>query len=250
MFLLTRLSRQKPTSISNLFTRHLSSADAASTSSYSKLRDHYSFVAPASLSPTPQNPNPNPTKKKPKPKYRPPSSLEVQRKLRSDLPFDFRYSYTESSPAVRPIGLREPKFSPFGPGRLDREWTGVCAPAVSPKAKSVDEDGVEDPKLEEKRRTMRARIQGAPLTNAERKALVDKCHRSRTKKQVQLGIHLSSKVPIFYWICNDLYLCFDNQMLIFLSSYRIVEVELEELFRAVGCLRIVELMLEKACYCC
>ncbi|KAL5792520.1 hypothetical protein ACOSP7_001114 [Xanthoceras sorbifolium] len=181
---LTRLSRHKLPRL----TRHLSSVTTTTNTgaSYSKLRDHYSFKPPPSLSPTPQSPNPNPIKKKSKPKYRPPSSLDAPKKIRSNLPFDFRYSYTESSPTVRPIGLREPKFSPFGPGRLDREWTGVCAPAVDPKARSVDE-GAEDPKLEEKRRLMRERIQGAPLTNAERKALVEKCHRSRNKRQVQLG---------------------------------------------------------------
>ncbi|GJX69847.1 hypothetical protein Tco_0305574 [Tanacetum coccineum] len=35
-------------------------------------------------------------------------------------------------PDVRLIGLCEPKYSPFGPGRLDRQWTGVCAPATYP----------------------------------------------------------------------------------------------------------------------
>ena len=87
---------------------------------------------------------------------------------------------------MRPIGLREPKYSPFGPGRLDREWTGVCAPAVDPKVKSVE--GSEDPKLEEKRRRTRERIQGTPLTEAERRILVEKCQRNRTKRQINLGI--------------------------------------------------------------
>ena len=86
---------------------------------------------------------------------------------------------------VRPIGLREPKYSPFGPGLLDREWTGVCAPAVDPKVRSVD--GKEDPKLEEKRRMMREKILGEPLTAAERKILVEKCQRHRTKRQINLG---------------------------------------------------------------
>lgn len=87
---------------------------------------------------------------------------------------------------MRPTGLREPKYSPFGPGRLDREWTGVCAPAKDPKVKSV-EGGAEDPNLDEKRILMRGRIQGEPLTNAERKALVEKCHRNQTKRQINLG---------------------------------------------------------------
>ncbi|CAN1792959.1 CRS2-associated factor 1, mitochondrial [Linum perenne] len=95
--------------------------------------------------------------------------------MHSDLPFDFRYSYSESSRSVRPIGLREPKYSPFGPRRLDRKWTGVCAPAVDPK------------NLEEERRKRRERIQGEPLTNAERKILVLSCQRNKTKRQINLG---------------------------------------------------------------
>ncbi|CAN0824599.1 CRS2-associated factor 1, mitochondrial [Linum grandiflorum] len=95
--------------------------------------------------------------------------------MHSDLPFDFRYSYSESSQSVRPIGLREPKYSPFGPRRLDRKWTGVCAPAVDPK------------NLEEERRRRRERIQGEPLTNAERKILVQSCQRNKTKRQINLG---------------------------------------------------------------
>ena len=87
---------------------------------------------------------------------------------------------------MRPIGLREPKYSPFGPGLLDREWTGVCAPAVDPKVRSVD--GKEDPKLEEKRRRMREKTLGEPLTAAERKILVEKCQRHRTKRQINLGM--------------------------------------------------------------
>ncbi|XVF73324.1 hypothetical protein PTKIN_Ptkin12aG0192500 [Pterospermum kingtungense] len=182
--ILTRLSRPKqpPLLITvTLITRHLSTSPSAS-----KLRDHYCFQPPPSLSPDPQksNPNPNPSKKK-KPRYRPPSSLDQIKPIYSDLPFDFRFSYTESSPTVRPIGLREPKYSPFGPERLDREWTGVCAPAVDPKVKSVE--GSEDPKLEGKRKLLRGRIQGAPLTEAERKFLVEKCQRNRTKRQINLG---------------------------------------------------------------
>ncbi|KAL2495593.1 Uncharacterized protein Fot_39350 [Forsythia ovata] len=43
------------------------------------------------------------------------------------------FSYTESSPNVRPIGLRKPKYFPFKRGRLDRGWTGVCAPMIDLK---------------------------------------------------------------------------------------------------------------------
>lgn len=90
---------------------------------------------------------------------------------------------------MRPIGLREPKYSPFGPGRLDRTWTGVCAPAVDLKVKSVDDGvGEEGLDLEEKRTVMREKIQGKPLTKAEGKILVDKCQRNKTKKQINLGM--------------------------------------------------------------
>ncbi|KAB2074506.1 hypothetical protein ES319_A07G157300v1 [Gossypium barbadense] len=177
---LTSLSRQKPPSLFitvRFLTRHLST---------SKLRDHYSFQPPPSLSLDPQKSKSNSNShKKQKPKYRPPSSLDQIKPIYSDLPFDFRFSYTESSPTVRPIGLREPKYSPFGPGRLDREWTGVCAPAVDPKVKSLE--GTEDPNLEAKRKLLRGRIQGAPLTEAERKFLVEKCQRNRNKRQINLG---------------------------------------------------------------
>lgn len=192
---LIRLSRQKPPPLSfsvTLLTRLLSSSS-------SKLHDHYSFKPPPSLSPKPHNPNANPNpipKKKQKPQYRPPSSLDRTglKPIQSELPFDFRYSYTESSPTVRPIGLREPKYSPFGPGRLNREWTGVCAPAMDPKARSLE--AAEDPKLEEKRKEMRERVQGEPLTEAERKLLVDKCQRHKTKRQINLG---TNKFVFFFF---------------------------------------------------
>ncbi|GFY92409.1 RNA-binding CRS1 / YhbY (CRM) domain-containing protein [Actinidia rufa] len=189
---ISRTSRRRwpPLSLSSV-RQHLLYSSATTTSS-SNLYDKYSFKPPISLHKSP-NPNPNPDKtstttKKAKTPYRPPSSLDRggAKPTRSDLPFDFRFSYTESDPAVRPIGLREPKYSPFGPDRLDRVWTGVCAPAVDPRVGSV-EDEKEDPKLEEKRAKMRERILGEPLTSAERKALVDRCQRNRTKRQINLG---------------------------------------------------------------
>ncbi|KAG4940154.1 hypothetical protein JHK87_044025 [Glycine soja] len=103
----------------------------------------------------------------------------------NDLPFDFRFSYTESSAKVRPIGLREPKYSPFGPGRVDRKWTGVCAPAVDPTVESLE--GPEDPKLEEQRKKKREMIQGKPLSSEERKTLVSQFERSKTNRHVNLG---------------------------------------------------------------
>lgn len=206
---LAKLSRQRPVRISlspPLSTRHLSS----------KLHEHYAFKPPPTLSPSPQNQslNCNPStnlKKQKKPPYRPPSSLDRTglEPIRSKLPFDFRHSYTETNPNVRPIGLREPKYSPFGPGRLNREWTGVCAPAVSPKVKSVE--GVEDPKLEERRKAMRESILGKPLTEAERKILVERCQRGKTKRQINLGMircqkfdlwFLKEKSIFFFWLSD------------------------------------------------
>lgn len=131
-----RTSRRKySTTRRHLFSTLAATTTSTSSSSSSNLHQKYSFKPPQSLHPNPNPKPPNQSKKKTKPPYRPPSSLDRTgtKPLRSDLPFDFRFSYTESSPAVRPIGLREPKYSPFGPGRLDREWTGVCAPAVNPK---------------------------------------------------------------------------------------------------------------------
>ncbi|PIA47952.1 hypothetical protein AQUCO_01400507v1 [Aquilegia coerulea] len=178
--------------------RFFSSSTSSSLPSSSKLHD-YRFKPPSSLSP--QNPNPNfnfvkntttpiPTpnkKKRTKPLYKPPSSLDRTnfKPIHSDLPFDFQYSYTETSRKVRPIGLREPKYSPFGPGRVDRVWTGVCAPAIDPTVKSVD--GKEDDKLEEKRKKWRECVLGEPLTEAERKILIQKCQKHKTKRQVNLG---------------------------------------------------------------
>ncbi|KAH1149631.1 hypothetical protein GYH30_043925 [Glycine max] len=183
MSLLTRLTRQNP-SRATLLTRHLSSAA-------SKLHSNYTFKPPSSLAPQPQCSNFPPSKpnqKKPKPRYRPPSSLDQagRKPVRSnDLPFDFRFSYTESSAKVRPIGLREPKYSPFGPGRVDRKWTGVCAPAVDPTVESLE--GPEDPKLEEQRKKKREMIQGKPLSSEERKTLVSQFERSKTNRHVNLG---------------------------------------------------------------
>lgn len=210
--ILSRISRQKQTySILSLFPNRLFSSSIPPPS---KLKD-YSFKPPHTL----LNPNPNfvdnqkDTKvntKKLKPLYKPPSSLDRTglKPLHSELPFDFRFSYTESNPAVRPIGLREPKYSPFGPSRIDRVWTGVCAPVIDPAVKSVD--GNEDVKLEEKRKRLREAILGKPLSNAERKILVDKCQRNKTKRQVNLGIVTSFSSSFSSLVCEIGYIiaCF------------------------------------------
>lgn len=186
MMMIRLLSRNNSSSFSNLPTRclHGASSDEA-VSTYSRLRDIYNFHPPPPASEDPERKK----KKPPKPQYRPPSSLEGVKKMHSSLPFDFRFSYTESSSSVRPIGLREPKYSPFGPDRLNREWTGVCAPAVE-----------EDPKLEEIRRKEREKIQGPPLTEAERKFLVELCQRNKTKRQINLG-----RDGLTHNMLNDIY---------------------------------------------
>ncbi|CAF2034423.1 CRS2-associated factor 1, mitochondrial [Brassica napus] len=188
------LSRNNSSSFNNLLTRCLHGASSDETvSTYSRLLDRYNFHPPPPASEDPQ-------KKPPKPQYRPPSSLEGVKKMHSSLPFDFRFSYTESSSSVRPIGLREPKYSPFGPDRLNREWTGVCAPAVEPNVETVEGGGGEDPKLEEKRRKEREKIQGPPLTEAERKFLVELCQRNKTKRQINLG-----RDGLTHNMLNDIY---------------------------------------------
>lgn len=202
--MLRLFSRQKNQILSLSTTRHLFSTAAAASSS--NLYSKYSFVPPPSLKPQNPNSTQSPPKKQPKPRYRPPSSLDRtgEKPLQSKLPFDFRFSYTESSPDVRPIGLREPKYSPFGPGKLDRVWTGVCAPVFDPKVGSPDDEKT----VEAKRRVARERIQGEPLTNAERKAIVERCQRHKTKRQVNLGIHFFWKKIIYFVIyCLLLLLC-------------------------------------------
>ncbi|KAK9749308.1 hypothetical protein RND81_02G116900 [Saponaria officinalis] len=201
---LTFISRHKLHHLRLL--RHLSTTAATAPSS-SNLHSKYSFTPPSSLTPpNPRNPNPNPPPKPPKkPRYRPPSSLETTTaadkkyiRRRRTLPFDYRFSYTESNPNSRPIGLREPRYSPFGPGRLDRVWTGICAPVKPPRVTSVDGDdgdddwgtvvvAGEDEKLAKKRRIMREQVLGKELTEAERKILVDNCLRGKTKSQINLG---------------------------------------------------------------
>ncbi|XP_073027240.1 CRS2-associated factor 1, mitochondrial [Primulina eburnea] len=183
---LSQLSRRKPPPA---ITCHHCFSTTTSVSS-SKLRSKYNFVSPPSLYPqTPtkthlQRESNNTNSRPSKTPYRPPSSLELtESPAQSDLPFDFRFSYTESNSKVRPIGLREPKYSPFGPGRLDRVWTGVCAPAIDPKEGSLEKND----ELEEKRRGMRERIQGEPLSNTERKALVERFQRHKMKRQINLG---------------------------------------------------------------
>ncbi|XP_057762417.1 CRS2-associated factor 2, mitochondrial isoform X2 [Arachis stenosperma] len=86
-----------------------------------------------------------------------------------------KYSYSETSSSVTPISFREsPKFSPFGPGRLDRKWTGTCAPV---------QEEVNRTRLEEERN----RVLGEPLTEDEVAELVERYRHSDCARQINLG---------------------------------------------------------------
>ncbi|KMZ68289.1 CRS2-associated factor 1 [Zostera marina] len=106
-----------------------------STEPHSNLK-RYNFLPPPTIAIAPSSldrkvSTGRPEKRKHlKPRYRPPSSFDRdgEKVIHSDLPFEFRFRYTESNPGVKPSGLREPKYSPFGPGRVDRIWTGLSAP--------------------------------------------------------------------------------------------------------------------------
>ncbi|PKA63719.1 CRS2-associated factor 2, mitochondrial [Apostasia shenzhenica] len=116
----------------------------------------------------------------PKPEL-PPTTLQCSKSqstppFHSDLPFDFRFTYSENDPAVRPIGFREPpRFSPFGPGRLDRSWNGVSAPVVGKAASKAA--------AEEQRRS----VLGEPLTEEEVLELVEMCRHNDCSRQINLG---------------------------------------------------------------
>ncbi|MFQ6641834.1 hypothetical protein Gotur_014643 [Gossypium turneri] len=94
-------------------------------------KQSFSYFFSHSVSKTTYDPPFSPISKPPKPKLRPPDPTPNRKPtpIKSSLPFDFRHSYSETDPTLEPIGFREPKrFSPLGPGRLYREWTGTSAP--------------------------------------------------------------------------------------------------------------------------
>ncbi|XP_056166281.1 CRS2-associated factor 2, mitochondrial isoform X1 [Syzygium oleosum] len=128
------------------------------------------------FSPKPIGRTPKPQKSRTR-KEEPPESSpgDPERPVESDLPFDFRYSYSETNAAVEPIGFREPpRFSPFGPGRIDRAWTGTSAPAR--EALDPEEAAAE-----------RGRVQGAPLSEEEIAELVERYRHSDCNRQINLG---------------------------------------------------------------
>ncbi|PKU68392.1 CRS2-associated factor 2, mitochondrial [Dendrobium catenatum] len=116
----------------------------------------------------------------PKPELPPRTLVSGRRKapvpFHSDLPFDFRFSYSETDTSVQPIGFREPpRFSPFGPGRLDRKWNGVSAPAVGEFPPEED--------MEEQRRS----VLGEPLSEEEVEEIVERYRHSDCSRQINLG---------------------------------------------------------------
>ncbi|CAM8950002.1 unnamed protein product [Rhodiola kirilowii] len=124
------------------------------------------------FSPLQTTSNTNPIQKtKPEPNKKTP-----QLPLTSELPFDFRHSYSESNPSVDPIGYREtPKFSPFGPGRLDRKWTGTYAAAANQQ--------IDKRKVEEEREA----VLGDPLSEEEVAELVERYRHNDCCRQINLG---------------------------------------------------------------
>lgn len=157
-----------------------------------------------------QQANKIPKKKKKRPPPGPVQfeNLTAETPVHSDLPFAFRHSYTEI-PKVAPVGFQE-KFSPFGPGRLDRYWDGQAAlpipsivDSVQGRKKEKDEfDSFNPPPRKKgikpvtppgpflpgkgpKRAKTREEILGEPLTKEEITELVEHCIRS--KKQINLG---------------------------------------------------------------
>ncbi|KAK4275479.1 hypothetical protein QN277_018553 [Acacia crassicarpa] len=127
------------------------------------------------FSPVPKSPKPKKYKKNKTSKEALSTKEEPKFPLKSDLPFDFKYSYSEIDDSVKPISFREsPKFSPFGPGRLDRKWTGTYAPV---------QEEVDRQRWEEER----SRVLGDPLSEEEVAELVERYRHSDCARQINLG---------------------------------------------------------------
>ncbi|MED6147121.1 CCR4-Not complex caf1 ribonuclease subunit Caf1 [Stylosanthes scabra] len=105
-------------------------------------------------------------------------------------PFEFRHSYTETPP-VKPVRIREPPFTPFGPATMPRPWTGRTPWWVKKKkelsklgfarpesradkkwVKPVENNGPVLPGSGPKEVQSREEVLGEPLTKEEINALV------------------------------------------------------------------------------
>ncbi|KAL0362816.1 UNVERIFIED_CONTAM: CRS2-associated factor 2, mitochondrial [Sesamum calycinum] len=119
--------------------------------------------------------------------------------VKSELPFDFMYSYSETSPGVEPIGFREPKrFSPFGPSRIDRKWTGTRAPAE------------QKPDLE-KLAEERERVLGEPLSEEEVAELVEKYRHSNCSRQINLALHFAARNGVYVNVVERVRTAFETE---------------------------------------
>ncbi|XP_068637270.1 CRS2-associated factor 1, chloroplastic [Aristolochia californica] len=119
----------------------------------------------------------------------------------AEAPFEFQYSYTET-PKVRPLALREPMITPFGPGTMPRPWTGR-RPLPSSKKKLPEFDSFKLPPPHKKGVKpvqspgpflagsgpkyvlSREEILGEPLTEEEIKGLIQSCLKNR--RQLNMG---------------------------------------------------------------
>ncbi|KNA11888.1 hypothetical protein SOVF_130640 isoform B [Spinacia oleracea] len=117
-------------------------------------------------------------------------------------PFEFMYSYTETPKNVKPIGLREPAVTPFGPGTMPRPWTGRkplpgskkempqfdsfrVPPPGKKGVKPVQKPGPYLPGSGPKYVISREEVLGGPLTADEVKDLVEGC--KKTSRQLNMG---------------------------------------------------------------
>ncbi|XVF88597.1 hypothetical protein PTKIN_Ptkin19aG0063700 [Pterospermum kingtungense] len=116
-------------------------------------------------------------------------------------PFEFKYSYTET-PKVKPIKLREPPYSPFGPTTMPRPWTGraplppskkkmkefdsfVLPPPIKKGVKPIQKPGPYLPGTGPRYVQSREEILGEPLNAEEVKELVNGCLKSQ--RQLNMG---------------------------------------------------------------
>ncbi|CAN1330915.1 CRS2-associated factor 1, chloroplastic [Linum perenne] len=103
-------------------------------------------------------------------------------------PFEFKYSYTEM-PKSKPLKLREPPFSPFGPVTMPRPWTG-CPPLPTRKQKLKEFDSVGVKPFQSPGTVCvktREEVLGDPLTKEEITALVGICIKSNGQLNMASG---------------------------------------------------------------
>ncbi|KVI01241.1 RNA-binding, CRM domain-containing protein, partial [Cynara cardunculus var. scolymus] len=117
-----------------------------------------------------------------------------------EAPFEFQYSYTET-PKVKPIKLREPPITPFGPGTMPRPWTGkkplppskkkmdfdsfTLPPPHKKGVKPVQAPGPFLPGSGPKYVQSREEVLGEPLSKEEIDALIKGCLKSQ--RQLNMG---------------------------------------------------------------